>query len=52
MLNSDRCRLRVPADVVRSPEIREMLEAEIHPFRTFRASVLRERFIARLRGDA
>jgi hypothetical protein len=51
MLNCDRCRLRVPAELVRSSENREWFEAEAHPFRSFQASQMREAFIARLRGD-
>ena len=50
MLNSDRMRLRVPANLIHSADLREWFEAEAHPFRHYQAARMREVFIARLRG--
>jgi len=50
MLNSDRMRLRVPANLIHSADLREWFEAEAHPFRHYQAARMREAFIAQLRS--
>ena len=45
-------RLQIPATAIRSPLLRNWLEALAHPYRQYQAHQLGETWIRSLRGDA